>query len=89
MRIIRRGRRDRRVCGRGRPSPAGVGRVVRRFSPRLRAGRRDASHVPAPGRVRVAAVRAERVPHQDVRQPLHDGHRAVRRVARRARQRHV
>jgi len=64
-------------------------RVVRRFPTRLHPAKRDAAHGPVSERVRRATIHAEYVPHEDIRQPLHHGHRNVPREARRARQLHV
>jgi len=87
------GRRDLRGrSGRGpghQPTPGDGGRVVRRFPARLHPARHDADNGPIPGRFRRAAVHAQCVPNEDVRQPFHHGHRNAPRDARRARQFHV
>jgi len=75
--------------GGGHATPFDGGRVVRRFPTRLYKAQRDAVHGPVSGGVGRTAVHAEYVPHEDVRQPLHHGHRHVLRQARRARQLHV
>jgi len=90
-------RRGRAVLGHGvrgrgssrQPASGDGGRVVRRVPARLHPARRDAAHGQVPGRVRRAAVHAQRVPHEDVRQPLHHGHRHASRDARRVGQFHV
>lgn len=75
-------RRDRR--GPVAAAAAARGRLVRRLPARLRAPERHAAPGPVPGRGRLAAVHARRVPHQDVRQPLHHRHGAEPGAARRA-----